>query len=94
MDWSGKEEFGSVEKREWFVDGERAGMTRSAMGFSFVTIDGAGHMVCFSFVFFFEDHFDLTIEFAFRFLMINRSKHWLWYSDGWRMRISNAEFVV
>ncbi|XP_006461495.1 hypothetical protein AGABI2DRAFT_69247 [Agaricus bisporus var. bisporus H97] len=45
MEWSGKEEFGSVEKREWVFDGERAGVTRSAKGLTFATIDGAGHMV-------------------------------------------------
>jgi carboxypeptidase C (cathepsin A) len=45
MDWSGKQEFTTGEKREWFVDGKRAGLTRSANGLTFATIDGAGHMV-------------------------------------------------
>jgi hypothetical protein len=49
MDWSGKEEFGGVKKREWLVGGERAGMVRSARGFTFATVEGAGHMVCFIF---------------------------------------------
>lgn len=46
MDWSGKQEFTAAEKREWLVDGKRAGLTRSAKGLTFATIDGAGHMVC------------------------------------------------
>jgi carboxypeptidase C (cathepsin A) len=45
MEWSGKETFGSVEMREWFVDGKRAGLTRSAKGLTYATVDGAGHMV-------------------------------------------------
>ncbi|KAF9444794.1 serine carboxypeptidase [Macrolepiota fuliginosa MF-IS2] len=45
MDWSGKEEFGATKKREWLVDGKRAGVTRSARGLTYATIDGAGHMV-------------------------------------------------
>ncbi|KZT24355.1 serine carboxypeptidase [Neolentinus lepideus HHB14362 ss-1] len=45
LDWSGKEEFVSQSLREWKVNGEVAGMTRSAKGFTFATIDGAGHMV-------------------------------------------------
>ncbi|KAJ3561893.1 hypothetical protein NP233_g9919 [Leucocoprinus birnbaumii] len=45
MDWSGKSEFGATDKREWLVDGKKAGLTRSAKGLTFATIDGAGHMV-------------------------------------------------
>ncbi|KAF5346088.1 hypothetical protein D9756_010824 [Leucocoprinus leucothites] len=45
MDWSGKQEFGATDKREWLVDGKKAGLTRSARGLTFATIDGAGHMV-------------------------------------------------
>ncbi|EKM77056.1 hypothetical protein AGABI1DRAFT_77834 [Agaricus bisporus var. burnettii JB137-S8] len=45
MDWSGKKEFVEAEKREWFVDGKKAGLTRSAKGFTYATVDGAGHMV-------------------------------------------------
>ena len=48
LEWSGKEAFGVAEKREWAVDGKRAGMTRSAKGLTFATIDGAGHMVRFN----------------------------------------------
>ena len=45
LDWSGKAEFSSQELREWSVNGAVAGKTRSANGFTFATIDGAGHMV-------------------------------------------------
>ncbi|KDQ51312.1 hypothetical protein JAAARDRAFT_140320 [Jaapia argillacea MUCL 33604] len=45
LEWSGQEEFGSEGLREWIVDGEVAGKTRSAKGLTFATIAGAGHMV-------------------------------------------------
>jgi hypothetical protein len=45
MDWSGKREFAATDKREWLVDGRRAGLTRNANGLTFAIIDGAGHMV-------------------------------------------------
>ncbi|RDB27300.1 Carboxypeptidase Y [Hypsizygus marmoreus] len=45
LEWSGQEEFVGMPLREWVVDGKRAGRTRSAKGFTFATIDGAGHMV-------------------------------------------------
>lgn len=38
--------FGEQELRVWEVDRKQAGVTRSAGGFTFATIDGAGHMVC------------------------------------------------
>lgn len=46
LDWSGQSEFVSQGLRDWNVDGKRAGRTRSAKGFTFATIDAAGHMVC------------------------------------------------
>lgn len=46
LDWSGKEEFTREPLREWKVGGKTAGRTRSAKGFTFATIEGAGHMVC------------------------------------------------
>ncbi|KAF8168542.1 serine carboxypeptidase [Crassisporium funariophilum] len=45
LEWSGHEEFSSQDLREWHVDGNPAGTTRSARGFTFATIHGAGHMV-------------------------------------------------
>jgi len=48
LEWGGKEDFGKQGLREWIVNGKRAGMTRSAKGFTFATIEGAGHMVSFS----------------------------------------------
>ncbi|KAF5356001.1 hypothetical protein D9756_004412 [Leucocoprinus leucothites] len=44
LEWSGKDAFGREELREWEVDGKIAGFVRSFSGFTFVTIDGAGHM--------------------------------------------------
>ena len=45
LEWTGKEEFVRQDLREWKVDGKVAGKTRKAKGFTFATIDGAGHMV-------------------------------------------------
>ncbi|KDQ49589.1 hypothetical protein JAAARDRAFT_42760 [Jaapia argillacea MUCL 33604] len=46
LEWSGQEEFKNQALRDWFVDGQVAGQTRSAKGglLTFATIDGAGHM--------------------------------------------------
>ncbi|KAF8879944.1 serine carboxypeptidase [Infundibulicybe gibba] len=45
LEWSGQGEFIKQELREWNIEGRAAGKTRSANGFTFATIYGAGHMV-------------------------------------------------
>ncbi|KAH9487388.1 Carboxypeptidase Y-like protein A [Psilocybe cubensis] len=45
LEWSGQSEFVQQELKDWVVDGKSAGKTRSAKGFTFATIAGAGHMV-------------------------------------------------
>ncbi|KAJ6545162.1 serine carboxypeptidase [Mycena capillaripes] len=45
LEWSGHAEFSSQPLREWNVDSKRAGRTRSAKGFTFATVDAAGHLV-------------------------------------------------
>ena len=45
LQWSGGEEFAAAEFRPWSVDGKTSGKTKSAAGFTFATVDGAGHMV-------------------------------------------------
>ncbi|KDR70098.1 hypothetical protein GALMADRAFT_76614 [Galerina marginata CBS 339.88] len=45
FEWSGHGEFSGLPLREWTVGGKKAGVTRSAAGLTFATIDGAGHMV-------------------------------------------------
>ncbi|KZV59826.1 serine carboxypeptidase [Peniophora sp. CONT] len=45
LEWSGKEAFNAAPLRNWTVGGEKAGDTRSAKGFTFATVDAAGHMV-------------------------------------------------
>ncbi|KAJ6589383.1 serine carboxypeptidase [Mycena capillaripes] len=45
LEWSGRADFSSQPLREWTVDGKRAGKTRNAKGFTFATVDAAGHMV-------------------------------------------------
>ncbi|KAG8928674.1 hypothetical protein FRC02_006619 [Tulasnella sp. 418] len=47
LDWTGKEAFNAESLRDWSIGGtsERAGLTRSANGLTFLTVDGAGHMV-------------------------------------------------
>ncbi|EPQ61308.1 serine carboxypeptidase [Gloeophyllum trabeum ATCC 11539] len=42
--WSGQAEFAGQQLRDWEVGGAVAGKTRSAQGFTFATIEGAGHM--------------------------------------------------
>ncbi|KZT67101.1 serine carboxypeptidase [Daedalea quercina L-15889] len=45
LEWSGKDEFRSQPFSQWEVDGEVAGLMRTAGPLTFATIDGAGHMV-------------------------------------------------
>ncbi|KAF9042308.1 serine carboxypeptidase [Panaeolus papilionaceus] len=45
LEWTRHDEFASQPLRDWLVDGKVAGKTRSVKDFSYVTIDGAGHMV-------------------------------------------------
>ncbi|PPQ84537.1 hypothetical protein CVT25_007607 [Psilocybe cyanescens] len=44
FEWSGHDEFSSLPLRDWLVEGKKAGVTRSAKGLTYVSIDGAGHM--------------------------------------------------
>lgn len=46
LDWTGKGAFRAAGSREWKVDGAVAGLVRSGGGLTFVTLDGAGHLVC------------------------------------------------
>ncbi|KAJ3753039.1 serine carboxypeptidase [Lentinula raphanica] len=47
LEWSGQNEYASQDLRDWTLDGQKAGITRSAKGglFTFATVQGAGHMV-------------------------------------------------
>lgn len=45
LDWSGQQDFAEQELSVWKVDGKMAGLTRSARGLRFATVEGAGHMV-------------------------------------------------
>jgi carboxypeptidase C (cathepsin A) len=45
LQWTGSKDFTSQSLRDWVVDGKPAGKTRSAMGFTYATVSGAGHMV-------------------------------------------------
>ncbi|CAA7266369.1 unnamed protein product [Cyclocybe aegerita] len=45
LEWTGGAEFRKQGLREWIVQDQAAGMTRSAKGLTFATIEGAGHMV-------------------------------------------------
>lgn len=47
LEWSGKDEFGKQALREWSVDGNMTGLTRSARNLTFATVEGAGHLVRF-----------------------------------------------
>ena len=45
LEWAGKEEFNSEEWHAWSVNGEDAGITKSAGPLTFATIWAAGHMM-------------------------------------------------
>ncbi|KAG6864720.1 hypothetical protein C0991_007673 [Blastosporella zonata] len=45
LEWSGHGEFAARDLRVWEAEGKRAGLTRSAKGLTFATVEGAGHMV-------------------------------------------------
>ena len=49
LEWAGQNEFKTQPLREWKVEGEVAGVTRSAGPLTFVTVNGAGHMVRYPF---------------------------------------------
>jgi carboxypeptidase C (cathepsin A) len=48
LEWSGAGAFRGEPLRPWVVEGEVAGLTRSARGLTFAQVAGAGHMVRFS----------------------------------------------
>lgn len=48
LEWTGQDAYRNEPLREWLVADEVAGKVRSGGGLTFATIDGAGHMVCFS----------------------------------------------
>jgi cathepsin A (carboxypeptidase C) len=47
MEWSGQEEFSRQDLKPWGVGkgSPQIGLTRSAKGLTFATVEGAGHMV-------------------------------------------------
>ena len=45
LEWTGKDAFEAAEPREWKVDGRVVGLTRNSGKLTFVTVEGAGHMV-------------------------------------------------
>ncbi|KAG6909081.1 hypothetical protein DXG01_002062 [Tephrocybe rancida] len=45
LEWTGHREFAAQDLRVWEAEGKRAGLTRSAKGLTFATIEAAGHMV-------------------------------------------------
>jgi carboxypeptidase C (cathepsin A) len=47
LEWSGQTDYVAQPKKDWKVNGKRAGQVRSAKGLTFATVDGAGHMVSF-----------------------------------------------
>ncbi len=45
LEWTQQEVFREQSLREWFVDGEVAGKTRTAGPLTFATVRDAGHLV-------------------------------------------------
>lgn len=44
LDWTGHDDFNSEALRDWIVEGQAAGKTRSARGLTWATVYDAGHM--------------------------------------------------
>ncbi|KAI0807995.1 serine carboxypeptidase [Fomes fomentarius] len=44
LEWTSVDEYKNAPKRDWHVDGQVAGWTRSGGGLTFATIDSAGHL--------------------------------------------------
>lgn len=79
MPWTGQEAFTSQPLREWQIDGQVVGKTRSAKGLTFATIDGAGHMVGTSLLI-----WTCTDMREARFRMINPRRRWYLCRGGWQ----------
>ncbi len=45
LDYKGKDEFNKQDYKPWMVDGEEAGLMKSAQGLTFMRVHAAGHMV-------------------------------------------------
>jgi carboxypeptidase C (cathepsin A) len=45
MEWTGQPQFVAQPLKEWYVEGNAAGLVRSAGGLTFTTVYGGGHMV-------------------------------------------------
>ena len=45
LEWSGQEMFANAPLRDWLVDGEVAGRTRTGGVLTFATVHDAGHLV-------------------------------------------------
>ena len=45
LEWTGQDVYRNAPLRDWLVDGEVAGRTRSGGGLTFATVYDAGHMV-------------------------------------------------
>ena len=45
LEWSGQEKFANTPLRDWLVDGEVAGRTRTEGVLTFATVHDAGHLV-------------------------------------------------
>ena len=73
LEWSGKNGFVNQELRSWNIDGKKVGSVRNSGPFTFVTVDGAGHMVC-SFCSLWKMRWMFNA--LHRFHMINLSRRW------------------
>ena len=50
LEWAGHEEFNAEDWKTWGVDGQGAGITKSAGPLTFASVWGAGHMVSICFI--------------------------------------------
>lgn len=82
LEWTGQEEYNTVEWRDWLVEGGKAGETKKSGVLTFATIRGAGHMgeiahTCFGVICL------LTIVTR-QFLTTNLQSLLPWSRAGWR----------
>jgi carboxypeptidase C (cathepsin A) len=76
LEWSGREEFAKQPLKDWSVDGKTpAGSTRSAKGLTFLTIEGAGHLVSRSLILLRWREISTLL---YRCLMISQRSRWRW----------------
>ena len=88
MSWDGQDAFVSQPLREWRINGQVVGKTRSANGLTFATVDGAGHMVGLQLL------VGTSCSRGVRFRMISPGRRWCSCRNGWHGRSFEAHAIA